>query len=165
MVQGFQGPMALGKVAWAEPRLSSNSVWDVQPSSLTKATAAALSRTDCIPDLEDRLADPDTRVAYNALWAMQKLHALPPAWLLKSLYYRAPDGILRTRLGFLSGLVAGEPPARGMFEIETGIPVRPGEIRQILSHGEPLPDHEVTVMQENQALHVDRTNIFGFVFW
>ena len=41
----------------------------------------------------------------------------------------------------------------------------PGEIHQILSHVEPLPDHEVTVMQEYQALRVDRTNIFGFVFW
>ena len=132
-------------------------------STQASATAAALNETACIPILQDRLTSTDTRIAYNALWALQKLHALPNQDWLKSLYYRVPNGILHERLAFLTGngmLYAEHQP---MSEIESRQLLKPGQIFQMTRDNTPFANRDIAIIQDDQSIIIRRTNTFGMV--
>ncbi len=127
------------------------------------ATVAKLGFTSSIPTLQTALTSPDTLIAYNALWALQKLHALPNAHWLKSLYYRAPEGVLRDRLGFLSGLNPGSSENLPMSELESLTPLIPNQIIHLTSQEEPLANRDIAIILEDQSLRLKRTNSFGML--
>ncbi len=127
------------------------------------ATAAKLQCTACLDALYRRLTDADSRVAYNALWALQKLHALPNDVLLRSLYYRAPDGVLRDRLGFLTGLDPNSQERIPMTILDNNQPIQEGQMTQLLSQGEPQAGREIAIMTAEQSIRIVKTNVLGML--
>ncbi|MBQ1926620.1 MAG: hypothetical protein II180_10955 [Proteobacteria bacterium] len=126
-------------------------------------TAGALGRTTCLEKLQSLLTHPDVRVAYNALWGLQKMHALPNHDWLKALYYRAPDGVLRDRLKFLAGY-APENEHIPMSELNSRQPLEPGQVLQILDRNKPAAHQNVAIILEDQSLLDAQTNVFGMIF-
>ncbi|MBQ9241902.1 MAG: HEAT repeat domain-containing protein [Proteobacteria bacterium] len=126
-------------------------------------TAGVLGRTSCLEKLQSLLTHPDVRVAYNALWGLQKMHALPNHDWLKALYYRAPDGVLRDRLKFLAGY-APENERIPMSELHSHQPLEPGQCLQVMERDKPLAHQNVTIILEDQSLLDVQTNVFGMIF-
>ncbi|MBR4984319.1 MAG: HEAT repeat domain-containing protein [Proteobacteria bacterium] len=126
-------------------------------------TAGLLGRTVCLEKLQSLLTHPDVRVAYNALWGLQKMHALPNRDWLKALYYRAPDGVLRDRLKFLAGF-APENEHLPMSELSTHQVLEPGQTLQIVDRDKPAAHQNVSIMLEDQSLLDTQTNVFGMIF-
>lgn len=147
--------------AWLREAMQSDRVGLCLQAS---AAAGRLGRTAHIETLQNLLTHLDTRVAYNALWALQKLRALPRKHGLKSLYYRASDGLLRERLGFLTGLDEQRQEFVAMSELNTRKPLKAGQYIQVLMQNQPRASHEMTVIQSDQSLSVARANVFGFIF-
>lgn len=126
-------------------------------------TAGVLGRTSCLEKLQSLLTHPDVRVAYNALWGLQKMHALPNHDWLKALYYRAPDGVLRDRLKFLAGY-APENERIPMSELNSRQTIEPGQCLQFMDRDKPLAHQNVTIILEDQSLLDVQTNVFGMIF-
>lgn len=137
---------------------------DAMLSIQASATAGKLGRTACIDVLQKRLTDTDTRVAYNALWALQQLRALPNEHWLKALYYRAPVGILRERLGFLTGLDPNRTERMPMSELYSRKRLIPGQAIQMTMQDEPLAGQDIPVILEDQSMRILRANVFGIIF-
>ena len=133
-------------------------------STQAAAAAAQLGKTACIPVLQNALTSADMFIAYNALWALQKLHALPNEHWLKSLYFRAQEGVLRDRLGFLTGLDPNRVEKMPMSELDSLKQLHPGEIIQMMSQNEPFASQNITVLRDDQSLRIFRTNSFGILF-
>lgn len=128
------------------------------------AAAAHLERTSVIPTLQNLLTHADTRLAYNALWALQKLRALPHAPWLRSLYYRASDGLLRERLGFLTGLDTDRREYVEMSELYSRQPIRSHELLHIQTQNQPRAAYEMSFIQADQSLAMERANVYGFIW-
>lgn len=125
--------------------------------------AARLNLKILIPDIEKRLTDTNTYIAYNALWALQKLHTLPPQHRLSALYYRTPHGLLRDRLGFLTALSHHPIENLDARELISNTPIHPGDIIRPLANDTPQPNHVVFCLLEDQSLHIVKTDRFGIV--
>ena len=137
---------------------------DIMAALQAVVAAAQLERTSLIETLQHLLTHEDTRLAYNALWALQKLRALPHAPWLKSLYYRTSDGLLRERLGFLTGLSNERQENVEMAELYTRQPVHSGELLQIQNQYQPWAAYQMTYIQANQSLAIEKSNVFGFIY-
>ena len=125
--------------------------------------SAYLERTDLIESLQTLLTHKDTRVAYNALWALQKLRALPHTPWLKSLYYRASDGLLRERLGFLTGLDKDHGAFAEVSELYTRTPLPTQQWVHLQKSHQTHAHGEISWIQADQSLAVERANVFGLV--
>ena len=143
-----------------------NSLKDADVSVRIAAAVAVgtYARTRFIPELQDLLTHTDIRVAYSALWGLQKMYALPNEAWLKALYYRAPDGILRERLGFLSGYAEKNREFFPMAELDSQKALKSGQIVQILARDEFLAGHDVAIILDDQSIRILRTNAFGMMF-
>ena len=160
-------PESVGK--WDDNQLDTLLLHAIQDEDVAVRIAGAvavgtLGKTRFIPDLQDLLTHVDIRVAYSALWGLQKMYALPNEAWLKALYYRAPDGILRERLGFLSGYAEKNRESFPMAELDTQRRLKPGQIVQILAKDEFLAGHEVAIILDDQSIRILRTNAFGMMF-
>ncbi|MBO4349969.1 MAG: HEAT repeat domain-containing protein [Proteobacteria bacterium] len=154
---------------WDEELLDAFLLASLKDADVSVRIAAAVAvgthaRTRFIPELQDLLTHTDIRVAYSALWGLQKMYALPNEAWLKALYYRAPDGILRERLGFLSGYAEKNRELFPMAELDTQKTLKPGQIVQILARDEFLAGHDVAIIQDDQSIRILRTNAFGMMF-
>ena len=100
----------------------------------------------------------DPFITYNALWALQKLRALPDDHILRTLYFRAPDGVLRDRLAFLTGI------QNDHHAISSDTLLRHRQILQWSVEDRPLAGEDIVLLQDDNALSIQRTNLFGFLF-
>ncbi|MCL2325350.1 MAG: hypothetical protein FWC40_02450 [Proteobacteria bacterium] len=136
----------------------------VNPLVSVNAIAAAgrIQMLSSVPGIRIRLWDDDTRVAYNALWALEKLHALPPQDELERLYRSSSDDFFRTRLGVLTGMGQGED-----FDLNRGVrvegPFFENSVLSVHHQGYPGRNVDVTYFLNDQSVSVQRVNILGLL--
>ncbi len=114
--------------------------------------------------LESRLSDGDPRIVYNAIWALQQLRSLPEMGSLSTIYYRASDGFLKKRLGFLTGLDPNRQEDRQMYEIETQMQLKPHQLYQMQFQERPQPESNIAIMRSDMAIQMVHTNLIGMFY-
>lgn len=124
-----------------------------------RACAVRQSQT-CIPALNDLLGHTDPAIVYNALLALQMLHALPNQQTLRALYRQTGQKILKNKLASLLGLptTPTSPPPLD-FNTQSGIPKN--TILQLQIRNLPVPASTITILQTDGFLKITRTNLLG----
>ena len=142
---------------------------DLRLSAHASLAIAQCAMSQFIPQLNNRIVDPEPVVAYNALVALQKLRALPDEHWLKMLYYRTNPGFLRDKLAFFAGVgtTPDSPNPRlpnAARDLETGNALPQGQIALISSQNRALPQTYIQVMLENQSVVILKSSHSGFFY-
>ena len=127
-------------------------------------TAGKKQIHSAVPLLKERLNDADAKVVYNAIWALQQLQSLPDTGILATIYYRASDGFLKKRLGFLTGLAEDRKEDKQMYEIETQKPLLHHALYQVLFQNRPRSTSDIAIMRSDMAIEMIRTNVMGMIY-
>ena len=137
---------------------------DPRLSAHASLAIAQCGMTQFIPSLNNRIVDPDPVIAYDALIALQKLRALPDPHWLKVLYYRTKPSFLRDKLAFFAGLGAAPTTHNAIRDLETGRPLRKGQIARISTPNRPLPQEYVQIMLEDQSVIILKSSNSAFFY-
>lgn len=137
---------------------------DPRLSAHASLAIAQCGMTQFIPSLNNRIVDPDPVIAYDALIALQKLRALPDPHWLKVLYYRTKPSFLRDKLAFFAGLGAAPTTHNAIRDLETGRPLRKGQIAHLSTPNRPLPQQYVQIMLEDQSVIILKSSNSAFFY-
>lgn len=137
---------------------------DPRLSAHASLAIAQCGMTQFIPSLNNRIVDPDPVIAYDALIALQKLRALPDPHWLKVLYYRTKPSFLRDKLAFFAGLGAAPTTHNAIRDLETGRPLRKGQIARLSTPNRPLPQQYVQIMLEDQSVIILKSSNSAFFY-
>ena len=142
---------------------------DLRLSAHASLAIAQCALSQFIPQLNNRIVDPEPVVAYNALVALQKLRALPDEHWLKMLYYRTPHGFLRDKLAFFAGVGTKLDDANPILQnaardLETGNALPQGQIALISSQNRARPQTYLQVMLKNQCVVILKSSHSGFFY-
>ena len=137
---------------------------DPRLSAHASLAIAQCGMTQFIPSLNNRIVDPDPVIAYDALIALQKLRALPNPHWLKVLYYRTKPSFLRDKLAFFAGLGAAPTTHNAIRDLETGRPLRKGQIARLSTPNRPLPQQYVQIMLEDQSVIILKSSNSAFFY-
>ena len=90
--------------------------------------------------------------------------ALPDPHWLKVLYYRTKPSFLRDKLAFFAGLGAAPTTHNAIRDLETGRPLRKGQIARISTPNRPLPQEYVQIMLEDQSVIILKSSNSAFFY-